>query len=286
MNHHSIGRHNRALTGVRSLLIVLLCLFSAFPFLSLISTAFKPPAEIYSSNQTILPVKPSVQGFVDIFNPESTTFNFGVWLKNSLLVTLVSTVVSLIVSSLGGYAMSRFRFVGRLTLGYLILVTQVIPSALLIIPLYITMSAVNLHNNLFGITLLYTAFNIPYCTWTMKGYFDSIPTSIDEAAQIDGCNHFRAFSKVVLPLCVPGIISTSIFAFIASWNEYVFASILLKSYDKWTIPLGLTTYKGQYTTNWNGIMAGGIVVTLPIIIAFWTLQKHLITGMTAGAVKQ
>lgn len=283
-----IKRHVKWTPGmvVRLVLIVLLCIFSAFPFLTLLSTSFKPPEEIYSSDQTILPVEPTLQGYGDIFDTSNATFNFVIWLKNSLIVTLISTAVSVFIAAMGGYAMSRFRFPLRLTLGYLILVTQVIPASLLLIPLYIAMTSLGLSDNLAGITMLYTAMNIPYCTWTMKGYCDSIPVSLDEAAMIDGCNRLKAFTDVVLPLCVPGLISTSIFAFIAGWNEYVFASILLKNYDKWTIAMGLTTYKGQYTTNWNGLMAGGVVVTVPIVIIFWVMQKYLITGMTAGAVKQ
>lgn len=276
----------RAIKGVNLLLIILLCLFSAFPFLALISTSFKPPEEIYSSDHTMLPKEPTIQGYIDILNPAMPTFNFVKWLGNSLITTGISTIISVMVAAFGGYAMSRFRFVGRLTIGYLILVTQVIPTSLLLIPLYITMAQLNLLDSLIGIVLVYTAFNIPYCTWTMKGYIDGIPVALEEAAQIDGCTQGKAFLRVILPLCIPGLISTTLFAFIASWNEYVFASVMLRAYDKWTVSLGLTMFKGQHTTNWNGLMAGGIIITVPIVIAFWLLQRHLITGMTAGAVKQ
>lgn len=276
----------RAIKGVNLVLIILLCVFSAFPFFALISTSFKPPEEIYSSDHTILPKEPTIQGYIDIMNPTMPTFNFVEWLGNSMITTGISTIVSVMVAAFGGYAMSRFKFAGRLTIGYLILVTQVIPTSLLLIPLYITMSQLKLLDSLIGIVLVYTAFNIPYCTWTMKGYIDGIPVSLEEAAQIDGCTRGRAFRKVVLPLCIPGLISTTLFAFIASWNEYVFASVMLRSYSKWTVSLGLTMFKGQHTTNWNGLMAGGIIITVPIVVAFWLLQRHLITGMTAGAVKQ
>lgn len=276
----------RAIKGVNLLLIILLCVFSAFPFLALISTSFKPPEEIYSSDHTVLPKEPTIQGYIDILNPAMPTFNFVQWLGNSLITTGISTIVSVMVAAFGGYAMSRFRFVGRLTIGYLILVTQVIPTSLLLIPLYITMAQLNLLDSLMGIVLVYTAFNIPYCTWTMKGYIDGIPVALEEAAQIDGCTQGKAFLRVILPLCIPGLISTTLFAFIASWNEYVFASVMLRAYDKWTVSLGLTMFKGQHTTNWNGLMAGGIIITVPIVVAFWLLQRHLITGMTAGAVKQ
>lgn len=276
----------RAIKSVNLVLIILLCVFSAFPFLALISTSFKPPEEIYSSDHTLLPKEPTIQGYIDILNPVMPTFNFVQWLGNSMITTGISTIVSVMVAAFGGYAMSRFKFVGRLSIGYLILVTQVIPTSLLLIPLYITMSQLKLLDSLIGIVLVYTAFNIPYCTWTMKGYIDGIPVSLEEAAQIDGCTRGKAFCKVVLPLCIPGLISTTLFAFIASWNEYVFASVMLRSYNKWTVSLGLTMFKGQHTTNWNGLMAGGIIITVPIVVAFWLLQRHLITGMTAGAVKQ
>jgi len=275
-----------SMTATRLFFIILLCIFSAFPFLNLVTTSFKPPSEIYSSDVTLFPKEPTIQGYNDILHPALQTFNFVKWLGNSLIVTSISTLISVMIASFGGYAMSRFRFFGRLTMGYLILVTQVIPTSLLLIPLYITMADLNLLDNLSGICLIYTAFNIPYCTWTMKGYIDGIPKSLEESAMIDGCTRAKAFWKVVRPLCVPGLISTTVFAFINSWNEYTFASIFLRSYNKWTVSLGLTMFVGQHTTNWNGLMAGGIIITVPIVIAFWVLQKHLITGMTAGAVKQ
>jgi len=152
--------------------------------------------------------------------------------------------------------------------------------------LYIIMINLNLLNSLIGLVLAYTTFSVPFCTWMMKGYFDTIPVSLDEAAMVDGCNRIRTFLNVVLPLTKPGLAATGIFSFIAGWNEYLFASQFAQSYDKWTLPVGLASFSGQYTTNWGALMAGSVMVTIPVIVIFLVLQKYLVSGMTAGAVKQ
>ncbi len=262
---------------------VIVCLFAVFPFVWMISVSFKPPNEVYAA-PTLFPKEPTLAGYRDML-ATTGAFSFTTWLKNSILVSLCTTVFSLIIATLGAYGISRFRFKGRKTLSYIILTTQVIPGALIIVPLYIIMGNLNLVDNLFGLILAYTTFTVPFCTWMMKGYFDSISPTIDEAAMVDGANRFKVFSKVVLPLSLPGLAATTIFAFISGWNEYVFASVLLRSYSNWTLPIGIASFQGQYDTNWGTLMAGAVMITVPVVIIFWLLQKHLVAGMTAGAVK-
>lgn len=281
-----MGMKHSRISPVQIIFIILICVFCAAPFVWMIISSLKPPAEIYSSRQTLLPVNPTADGFKSIISGSTATFNYPRWVLNSVIVSVSSSLISVLIASLGGYAMSRFRFRGRMGFGYMLLITQVLPTPLLLIPLYVIMNSLGLLNTLTGIVLVYTAFAIPYCTWTMKGYFDTIPVSIDEAALIDGCGRFRTFFSVVLPLTLPGLLSTTLFSFIQGWNEFAVANIFLKIYDKWTAPVGLTTFKGQYTTNWNAIMAGGIIITIPVVVIFWILQRHLISGMTAGGVKQ
>lgn len=266
-------------------LTIVVCLFAVFPFIWMISTSFKPPEEIYKL-PTLFPENPTLQGYIDTLTKSTTNFSFLQWGKNSFIISVCTTVFSLIVSTLGGYGMSRFQFTGKGSLGYVILITQVLPGSLLILPLYIIMINLNLLNSLIGLVLAYTTFSVPFCTWMMKGYFDTIPVSLDEAAMVDGCNRIRTFLNVVLPLTKPGLAATGIFSFIAGWNEYLFASQFAQSYDKWTLPVGLASFSGQYTTNWGALMAGSVMVTIPVIVIFLVLQKYLVSGMTAGAVKQ
>ncbi len=262
---------------------LLVCLFAVFPFVWMVSVSFKPASEVYAA-PTLLPKAPTLNGYASMLSTTGA-FSFSTWLVNSVVVSACTTVFSLIIATLGAYGISRFRFRGRNGLSYIILTTQVIPGALIIVPLYIIMGHLNLLDSIFGLILTYTTFTVPFCTWMMKGYFDSISPSIDEAAMVDGANRLQVFSRVVLPLSLPGIAATTIFAFISGWNEYVFASVLMRSYSNWTLPIGIASFQGQYDTNWGTLMAGAVMITVPVVVLFWLLQKHLVSGMTAGAVK-
>ncbi len=262
---------------------LIVCLFCIFPFCWMISVSFKPASEVYAP-PTLFPKAPTLDGYRNML-ATTGAFSFTTWLKNSVIASLCTTLFSLIIATLGAYGLARFRFRGRNALAYLILTTQVIPGALIIVPLYIIMSNLNLLDNMIGLILAYTTFTVPFCTWMMKGYFDSISPTIDEAAMVDGANRFQVFIRIVLPLSLPGLAATTIFAFISGWNEYVFASILLRSYENWTLPIGIASFQGQYDTNWGTLMAGAVMITVPVVVIFWLLQKHLVAGMTAGAVK-
>jgi ABC-type glycerol-3-phosphate transport system permease component len=266
------------------LILAVIIVFTIFPFLWMISVSFKPPGEVYAAPR-LFPHKPTLEGYRSILIPKGA-FSFKNWISNSLVVAVATTVFSLIIATLGGYGLSRFRFRGKPFLCFWILTTQVIPGSLLIIPLYIIMVNLNLLDSLFGLVLAYTTFSVPFCTWMMKGYCDSIPTSIDEAAMVDGANRFIVFWRVVLPLTIPGLVATGIFSFIAGWNEYLFANVFMRSYGKWTLAVGIQNFQGQYDTNWGTIMAGAVLIAVPIVFLFFLMQKHLVSGMTAGAVKQ
>lgn len=264
-------------------LISIICIFAVFPFLWMLSVSFKPAAEVYAPPK-LLPINPTLDGYRTVLT-STGAFSFTTWILNSCLVSLLTTLFSLIIATLGAYGLSRFRFRGEKTLAYIILTTQVIPGALLVIPLYIIMGKFNLLDNLFGIVLAYTTFTVPFCTWMMKGYFDTIPSSIDEAGMVDGASRFKVFTKIVLPLATPGLVATGIFAFIAGWNEYLFANSFLRSYENWTLSVGIASFQGQYDTNWGSLMAGAVLIAIPVVIIFLVLQKHLVAGMTSGSVK-
>ncbi|MEC0203729.1 carbohydrate ABC transporter permease [Paenibacillus lautus] len=265
---------------------VLISLFAVSPFLWMILTSLKPQAEIYSTPLTYLPQELHWEGYKGMLNPHADdSANFMKWFGNTAFVSLLTTVFSLIISAFGGYAMSRFGFRGRMSLGYIILLTQMLPGSLLIIPLYLIMKDYNLLNSHLGLVIAYTTFAVPFCTWMLKGYFDSVSQSIDEAASVDGANRWTTFVRILLPLTLPGLVVTGIFSFLTSWNEFMFAQTFISDYDKWTLSVGIASFQGQYVVNWDYLMAGSVITTLPIVIAFWLLQKHLVSGMTAGAVK-
>ena len=268
------------------ILVILVCMFALFPFVWMISTSFKPANEVYSKTPSFIPNEPTVEGYTEMLTTQSSTFDFPQWLTNSVIVALLTTVFSMIIATLGGYGLSRFRFRGRGFLSYFILTTQVLPGSLLIIPLYVIMGNLQLLDTRIGLVAAYCTFSVPFCTWMMKGFFDTIPISLEEAARVDGAGRFRIFSTVVLPLTVPGLVATGIFSFINGWNEYLFASTFMKSYENWTLPVGIASFQGQYTTNWGTLMAGAVLITIPVVILFLLLQKHLVSGMTAGDVKQ
>jgi ABC-type glycerol-3-phosphate transport system permease component len=277
--------NKKAVRVISVLLVCVVCLFAVFPFVWILSTSFKPAAEIYQT-PSLVPNDPTLEGYRNILMSSARQFDFKQWLSNSVVVALITTFFSLAIASLGGYGLSRFRFGGRKMLSYSILVTQVIPGSLLIIPLYVIMNTLGLINTLTALVLAYTTFALPFCTWMMKGFFDTIPKSLDEAAVMDGCGHFQTFFQIIAPLTVPGLLATGLFSFINGWNEYLFASILVQRYNKWTITVGLASFVGQYSTNWAAVMAGATIITVPVILAFLFLQKYLVSGMTAGAVKQ
>ncbi|MDO4313694.1 MAG: carbohydrate ABC transporter permease [Eubacteriales bacterium] len=272
--------------AVTIILTVIVCMFALFPFIWMISTSLKTNSEIYTAAPTFIPKEPTAVGYVNMFTTETSTFDFKQWAANSVFIAFFTTAFSMIIAVLGGYGISRYRFKGRGALTYIVLTTQVLPGSLLMIPLYIIMSNFGLLDTKTGLMLAYVTFTVPFCTWMMKGFFDSIPLSLEEAAKVDGAGTLRCFFTVVLPLTVPGLVSTGLFAFINGWNEYLFASSFMQSYGNWTLPVGIASFKGQYATDWGTLMAGSVLITIPVVILFLCLQKHLVGGMTAGAVKQ
>ncbi len=275
----------KIVTALVVILVAGICLWAVFPFAWILSTSFKPASEVYTA-PTLIPQNPTLDGYVSMLFSRAKQFDFRQWLFNSVFISLCTTAFSLVIAGLGGYGISRFRFRGRKILSYTILMTQVLPGSLLIIPLYIIMNSLHLIDTLWALIFAYTTFSVPFCTWMLKGFFDTIPQSLDDAARVDGCNYLGAFFRVVLPLAKPGLLATGLFSFITGWNEYLYASVLVQRYEHWTITVGLASFVGQYATDWAAVMAGATIITVPVLILFLCLQKHLVSGMTAGAVKQ
>ena len=262
---------------------VLVCLFAIFPFIWMISVSFKPASEVYAA-PTLFPKAPTLDGYKAMLSTTGA-FSFTTWLRNSVIVSLCTTLFSLIIATLGAYGISRFHFKGRSALSYIILTTQVIPGALIVVPMYVIMGNMNLLDNMFGLILAYTTFTVPFCTWMMMGYFNTIPSELEQAAQIDGCNKYQSFARVICPLTMPGVAATAIYSFIQVWNEYMFSQTLMKTETSKTLTVGIAQMVGEYRTLWNDMMAASVLTSLPLIIVFLFLQKQFIATLTSGAVK-
>jgi len=257
------------------------CAMVLTPVLWMVSTSLKERTELFSDPPLLWPESPSLTAFRSVF----TDYPFADYITNSLVVVLTATAISLVFSTLAGYGLSRFHFSGRgAFLGFLLL-SQMFPSVMLVIPYFKIMKTAGLLDSRLGLIVTYISFTIPFCTWMMYGYFRSIPRDLDEAASIDGCGPARTFITVILPLALPGMVATAVYAFITGWNEYLFALILTNSETQKTLPVGIGQLIGQYKVEWNELMAASIYSTIPLMLFFLFLQRYLISSLTAGAVK-
>jgi arabinogalactan oligomer/maltooligosaccharide transport system permease protein len=204
---------------------------------------------------------------------------------NSAIVALATTVVGVLLSCTAAYALSRFRFPGRRAGLTTFLVVQMFPASMLLLPLYVLLDQLHLLNSLAGLVLVYTTTAIPFCVWTLKGYFDSLPRELEEAARIDGAGPWRIFFQIILPLAKPGIAVTALFSFMTAWNEFIMASTFMTEETQYTLPVLLQSSVGQYSADWGLFAAGAIVTSLPVMALFYVLQRSLVGGMTAGSVK-
>lgn len=263
------------------LILAVSVLFVLVPVFWMVSTALKPETDLFSSPVKLWPATPDFQAFVRVF----TDYPFLDYFRNSIVVVSSSTLISLAFSAFAGYGLSRFNFRGKGSFLTFLLISQMFPSIMLLIPYYKIMQTFGLVNTQSALVLTYVSFTIPFCSWMMYGYFKNIPRELDEAAGIDGCGRFRTFWTVVLPLSLPGLVATAIYSFITGWNEYLFALILTSSEDMKTVPVGIGQLIGQYKIQWNDLMAASLYAVIPMMIVFIFLQRYLISSLTAGAVK-
>ena len=210
---------------------------------------------------------------------------FGRQLFNSVVVAGGTTLVAIAIACTAAYGFSRFRFPGRDTGLMALLLTQIFPGVVMMIPLYILLDSLGLLNSLMGLCVVYSTTAVPFCIWMLKGYFDSLPKDIEEAAMLDGASTFYIFWYLVLPLARPAIAVTALFSFMTAWNEFILAATLLNDETLFTLPVALQRYVGEYQTEWGSFAAGAVVTSLPVMALFYALQKHLVGGLTGGAVK-
>tara|TARA_B100002052_G_scaffold186145_1_gene169574 strand:- start:3440 stop:4357 length:918 start_codon:yes stop_codon:yes gene_type:complete len=224
----------------------------------------------------------SIKSYISLF----TKTDFLIWARNSIFISFLVTLTGVLFASTGGYALSRFKFKGRDFGMIALLTTQIFPATMLLLPFFILLSYLGLINSYIGLIIIYSSTALPFCIWQMKGYYDTIPPSLEESARLDGCTRFQAFYKVILPLSRPALVITALFSFMASWSEYVVAAIILQDPKLYTLPLGLKSFQASLSTQWGLYAAGAVIVSIPVTILFISLSRFLVSGLTMGSVKE
>jgi N,N'-diacetylchitobiose transport system permease protein len=261
---------------------VVLFVFMVFPVFWMISTAFKPDDQIVSANPTWFSLHPTIAHFRAAIR---TPF-FWTDVKNSLIIVCATVVISIALAFLAAIALAKYRFTGRKLFIVLMIGIQMLPQAGLIIPLYVVLARYHQVNALTGVILTYMTFALPFSVWTLRGFIINIPRELEEAAMVDGSSRLGAFVKILLPLAAPGLVATSVFAFITSWNEYIFARVLLNDQGKQTVTVWLSYFLGTSRhTDWGALMAGSTLTAIPVLVFFLLVQRKIAFGLTAGAVK-
>jgi N,N'-diacetylchitobiose transport system permease protein len=253
-----------------------------FPVFWMISTAFKSNDQIVALEPTWFPLHPTLQHFRDAINKPF----FWEDVKNSLIVVCVTVGISIVLAFLAAVALARYGFSGRKLFVVLVIGIQMLPQAGLIIPLYVVLARYHQVNALTGVIVTYMTFVLPFCVWTLRGFLLGIPKDLEEAAMVDGSTRLGVFLKILLPLMGPGLVATSVFAFITTWNEYIFARVLLNDQSKQTVTVWLSYFLGSSRhTDWGALMAASTVTAIPVVIFFLLVQRRIAFGLTAGAVR-
>ena len=274
---------NRLFTCIGYLILGIGCLGVLLPLSWMVITSLKSMADItLSRGLTLFPSGPTLENFVNIWKE----YPIATYIKNSIVAVGGSTVIGVVCAALCGYGLSRYQFKGKAFLLSFLLVTQMFPAVMKIIPYYKILVSVHLNKTQIGLMVVYASFSIPFCTWMMYGYFKSISTGLDEAARVDGSSAFNTFLKIILPIALPGLVATIIYAFLQNWNEYMFASVLMSADEKKTITYAISTMADAYKIQWNYLMCAAMISSVPTLTVFVVMQKYLIAGMTAGAVKE
>ena len=271
------------LVAGRVLLLALFLLGVVLPIYWMAVTSFKTHAEIIDAqNLTYFPRVFTLDNYGQLFS----MYDYGQMLKNSVIVSIATAVCITLLSILGGYAMARYQFKGKGAMLLFFLVTQMIPGILVIIPLYLIYAKMGLINTRLSLFIYYLIVNLPFCAITMRSFFERIPYTLEEAAYVDGCTKLQGLMRIILPVMFPGIVAVFVFAFIGAWNELIAGTIFISTSSMWTIPVGLKSLIGKYDVKWGVLMSGGVLALLPTAIMFAVMQRFVVEGLTAGAVKE
>lgn len=261
--------------------LTLLCILAVFPLVWLVVSAFKSSGEMLANPTKILPMDWTLENFKTVL----FTLRFTVNIKNSLIIALATTLVATVISALAAYGIIRFFPKLGNIMTKILITSYMFPSIMLVIPYAVVMRNIHLTNTRTGLVLVYMSFSVPYAVWMLVGFFKTVPIGIEEAARIDGANRIQVFTRVVLPLVRPGLVSTAIYVFINAWNEFLYAMLLVSSSSKTTLSVAVRTLEGADILNWGSMMAASAIVVLPSIFFFIIIQNKLAGGLTEGSVK-
>ena len=271
----------RALQGIGNGLLLLMVLWTAIPFYWMIATSLKHDKEIYGYEATLIPEKPTLANYATVFRETP----YMLYLRNSVVVAVGSTVLSMIIAVLAAYGIARLEFPGRALLARGLVFTYLVPTSLLFIPMFAMMSAFRLTDSLYGLTIAYLGFDVPFCTWLLMGYFRSVPVELEEAARVDGCNRVSALLRVVLPMSLPALVVVTFFSFTHAWNEFLYAHVFTSTTSARTVTTGLVNFMSQDVFFWGPLMASTVMSALPPVLMFLVFQRWVVKGLTLGGVK-
>ena len=270
----------------RWIFLAFLLAFTALPMLWIVSTSIKTEFAATQQPPTWIPAEPTLNQYTTLLSPTSPTGQqFLGYIRNSVIVSTATTILGLLVAVPAAYAFARFNFPGRDALFFSVLIRNMFPVVVFLIPLFILMKNLRLIDTYFSLILTYLTFGLPLSIWLLKGFYDNIPPELERAARIDGATRFQAFWKIILPLSAPGLVATAIYAFIQGWNEYVYARTFINSEQRMTMPVGLERFFTEYASNWPGLMAASFIMSVPVVVLFLVLQRHFVRALTEGAVK-
>jgi len=265
--------------GIHTMLLVA-TVIALFPVLWILASSFKPANRILSSEIKFID-NPTLDNYVNVL----TKTDFPTWFMNSVITAAFTMLFGVFMAATAGYALSRFNFPGRRSLMWTFLVTQMFPVAILIVPIYTIMANLGLINTLTSLVIAYCTVAVPFCTWMLKGYYDTIPRELDEAAALDGLGPFATFYRVILPLARPGLAVTMFYTFLTAWGEVAYATAFLQTARKFTLGYGLQTFVPQFNQRWEYLTPAAILITIPAAMIFLFAQRHLVSGLAAGATK-
>src|SRR6195256_5478322 len=277
----SMTGSRRLLQVVGNIVLLLMLLWTAIPFYWMIDTSLKHDKEIYGYEATLIPQQPTSANYVTVFR-ETPYLTF---LRNSVVVAVGSTVLSMVIACLGAYAIARLNFPGRALLARGLVFTYLVPTSLLFIPMFAMMSALRLTDSLHGLIIAYLGFDVPFCTWLLMGYFKSVPVELEEAARVDGCNRVSALVRVVLPMSLPALVVVTFFSFTHAWNEFLYAHVFTSTTNARTVTTGLVNFMSQDVFFWGPLMASTVMSALPPVLMFLLFQRWVVKGLTLGGVK-
>jgi multiple sugar transport system permease protein len=277
----SMAGTRRLLKWVGNGLLVVMLVWTLVPFYWMIVTSLKKDREIYGFEATLVPRQPTLANYTRLF----ATTPFVKYLRNSTIIALGTTLATLVLACLGAYALARLRFPGRALIARGLVVTYLVPPALLFIPLFAVMARLSLIDTHHGLILAYLSFSVPFCTWLLMGYFRSVPLELEEAALVDGCTRLGSLVRVILPMSLPALAVVAFFSFTQSWNEFLYANVFVNSIEVRTITIGLTLFVVEDVFFWGPMMGAAFLSALPPLVLYLIFQRWVVKGLTLGGVK-